>query len=216
MRKILTLTIAISLAIFSFANKANAQQAPNFNYNYGEISYLNHDFGSGVKQDGFELAGSLQIQPNISIFGSISPRKTKWRLYTSDDDVLYLSIGGKYMMPLPVKNMKMDLAPHGSLYRVSTERDSCGYSTRLRRVVCSKRTDSEIAFIAGAELRAAINNQFELFADGSLDTKGSKSRSSAIILTGGARFWATDNIGFYASLGLSDVTRLRLGARMNF
>ena len=93
-------TLLVSYAISSLA--------ADFNYNYGQVSYddAEFDFGPGAgilntDADGFSLAGSFEVTPELFVTASIS----MWEAANTVDADTWL-VGAGYHMPL---NAKTDL-----------------------------------------------------------------------------------------------------------
>ena len=103
----ITQVLIISTLLMTYTMSS---QASEFNYNYGQVSYDDVEFDSGflnADADGFSIAGSSEITPDIFFTASYSI----WEV-GSVIDVDTWMIGAGYHMPL---NAKSDLVLEASI-----------------------------------------------------------------------------------------------------
>ena len=187
------LAASILLAAAGFAQAQNAAlkaQPSNFNYNYLEVTYIDVDEPS---VDGFKFKGSYDIAPNISVLASLA-------LADNDNvDLTTITIGGAYHLALQGTELKqLDLVMHGEIERIKWE--------------AGKYDDSDSGLLLGAELRAGITNEFELFGDATLRTTGDDD----FLVTIGGRFNFNTQLQGVASYEMSDNDILSLGVRYHY
>lgn len=171
-------------------------QAAEFDYNYAELRYVDTELDAGsfdVDGDGFQLGGSLELTPEIHLFGNFRTLD-----FGEGVDVSGFEVGGGYVMPLQTGT---DLVAR--LSYIDGEIDTA----------FGDFDDSGFGFSAGArnmftpqiEGRAFVN-----FSD--LDESGSEV---AFELAGD--YYLNEQLALGASLELGDdVTTWTLGARWYF
>lgn len=204
------LLMAVSLSMMccmaAQANFFTEQRASNFTYNFVELEYVN--FQSNL--DGFNLNGSYDVLPNLSVIGSVG-------LHSAGSlDLTKLSLGAVYhagagqLFNVDVLN-GVDMAVHLQI-------ESYDYDSRYW-------SNSEVGLLLGVEGRYRVLDDLEAYADISIDTSkriesytgfGGRYNSRNILLSSGIRYQVLDKLLLTAGVELSSDHGFSLGARYNF
>lgn len=132
------------IAFFSIAVliSANASASNNVSYDFVELRFVDTEAGS-VDGDGFQLAGSYNIQDNWLIVGGLTS------LDFNGADVTLLEAGGGYVWP---QNNQFDLFATGSIVRADIDAGPVDDDETGFRLVGGVRTKFSPNFEGRAEL----------------------------------------------------------------
>lgn len=169
--------------------------AADFDYNYGEIRYVDSDLDIGsfdADGDGFKVGGSLELTRSVHIFGSFE------RLDFGRVDISAFEVGGGYAVPL---DNGADLV--GRLSYIDGEIDTPG----------GDADNSGFGFSAG--LRNMFTPRFEGRAFINYTDLDETGEETSIELAGD--YFLNDDVAIGASLELGDdATTWTIGARWYF
>lgn len=131
-----------ALLLFTLLATANASASNNLSYDFAELRFIDTEAGS-VDGDGFEIAGSYNIQDNWLLVGGFTT------LDFNSVDVTLLEAGGGYVWP---QNNQFDLFATGSIVRADIDAGANDDSDTGFRVVGGIRTRFAPNFEGRAEL----------------------------------------------------------------
>lgn len=137
MKKLLLLLVAVTIHTTAAAQSNQQDRASDLSYSFAELRFVDVDTNGG---DGFQLAGSLELERQWILVGSLTALD-----FNSDVDTTLLEVGGGY-----VWNYTADFDLLATLRFVRAEVDTPG----------GDADDSGIAFSAGT--RGFLAPQFEI------------------------------------------------------
>lgn len=174
-----------------------APQPNVFNYDYIEVDYISiDDFSTrgnlDPDLDGFRVKGSMDIDPNLALIGSIG--------YAGENnvDLTMISFGTAYHQKLEKTQLKQsDFSIYAEIERWDVEIDN------------AKGDKDDIGLHAGAAFRIKVVEKFEIFGDLSVRTTMDNDMAAEV----GGRYAFTPRLHGVASIEISDADTLAAGLR---